>query len=233
MGPKDMKRIMISLLLCLVLYPFEIVYADDDYDDSFSVEDISSLPSSDDSYLDSNKSTNADDYNFGNEFREPTNESNNEKEETSYSHTHKEYVSGSSNMPAFITAPGEKVIVVNPRIHAWGAYSETGKLMRSGLATAGSSWCDDLQRPCRTKTGVFRIYSLGDETCVSKKFPLGEGGAPMPYCMYFNGGQGIHGSHELAHANLSHGCVRISVSDAKWLRYNFTHVNTKVIVKPY
>ena len=55
----------------------------------------------------------------------------------------------------------------------------------------------------------------------------------MPYSMYFNGSQGLHGSHELGEANLSHGCVRMSVDDAEWLRYNFAHIGTKVIIKSY
>ena len=127
----------------------------------------------------------------------------------------------------------EKYIVVNPRTHRWSALTADGRVIHSGLATAGSSWCDDLGHPCRTKTGTFRIMSLGDSDCVSKKFPLGEGGAPMPYCMYFNGGQALHGSHELAYANISHGCVRMSVSDARWIRFHFAEIGTKVIIKPY
>lgn len=136
-------------------------------------------------------------------------------------------------LPSTISAPGEKVIIVDPHIHAWGAYSSEGKLLRTGLASAGSSWCSDLGRPCRTRSGVFRIYSLGSASCISHKFPVGRGGAPMPYCMYFNGSQGIHGSYELAYANISHGCVRVSVSDARWLRFQFVHPNTKIIIKPY
>jgi hypothetical protein len=128
---------------------------------------------------------------------------------------------------------GEKVIIVNPRKHVWGAYSADGKLLRSGLATAGSSWCPDIHRACRTRSGTFRIYTLGNRSCYSKRYPVGKGGAPMPYCMFFNGNQGLHGSREIAEANLSHGCVRISVSDAEWVRYNFATIGTKVIVTPY
>lgn len=145
---------------------------------------------------------------------------------------HKHHAS-QSKMPATIDAPGEKVIIVNPQVHAWGAYSAQGKLIKTGLATSGSSFCRDLGKPCRTRIGVYRIYSLGEAGCYSKKFPLGRGGAPMPYCMFFNGGQGIHGSHELAEANLSHGCVRVSVSDARWIRFNFAEYHTKVIIEPY
>ena len=55
----------------------------------------------------------------------------------------------------------------------------------------------------------------------------------MPYCMYFHGNQALHGSHETADANISHGCVRLHVGDAEWIRFNFANVGTKVIIKPY
>lgn len=146
-----------------------------------------------------------------------------------------------SLFPAEIDPPGEKVIIVNPNVHAWGAYLPDGKLVHTGIATAGSRWCPDLHRPCRTKAGTFRIYSLGDDDCKSHKFPLPRGGAPMPYCMFFNGGQALHGSYEVVRANVSHGCVRLKVRDAEWLRYDFVdgpresngYQGTKVIIKSY
>jgi lipoprotein-anchoring transpeptidase ErfK/SrfK len=138
-----------------------------------------------------------------------------------------------SRLPSTIAAQGEKVIIVDPRVHAWGAYTADGKLLRSGLTTAGNKWCNDLGRPCRTRSGTFRIYSLGNSSCVSKRFPLGEGGAPMPYCMFFNGGQALHGSYEVVAGNVSHGCVRMTVDSARWIRQNFARIGTKVIVRPY
>lgn len=132
-----------------------------------------------------------------------------------------------------IRPPGERVIVIDPNIHMWGAYSPDGKLIRSGTATAGSSWCRDIGRSCRSKAGVFRIYSLGSAGCKSSKFPVGRGGAPMPYCMFYHGGQAIHGSHEVVRKNVSHGCVRVHVEAARWLRFNFAGHGTKVIVRPY
>ncbi|MBV9575844.1 MAG: L,D-transpeptidase [Gammaproteobacteria bacterium] len=151
------------------------------------------------------------------------------------------YASNGAPIPAAIKAQGEKLILVDPKEHAWGAYNATGQLIRWGLATAGANWCNDTGRPCRTKEGVFRIYSSGDETCISTKFPIPEGGAPMPYCMYFNGGEALHGSNEVVYDNVSHGCVRLHVSDAKWLRYQFAegpnatnhYRGTKVIIKSY
>lgn len=140
-----------------------------------------------------------------------------------------------------ISAPGEKVIIIDPNIHQFGAYTANGDLVRSGTVTAGGNWCRDIHRPCRTKAGSFRIFSLGSSSCRSHKYPLPRGGAPMPYCMFFNGRQGLHGSNEVVRGNISHGCVRMHVGDAKWLRFNFVegpgshngYRGTKVIVRPY
>ena len=146
-----------------------------------------------------------------------------------------------SSLPSHIPSRGEKFILVDPRDHVWGAYNVKGELLRWGLATAGANWCDDIDKPCRTKSGAFRVYSLGDESCISKKFPVPDGGAPMPYCMYFNGGQALHGSDEVVYGNVSHGCVRLHVNDAEWLRYHFVEApnaynhykGTLVVIEPY
>lgn len=138
-----------------------------------------------------------------------------------------------SRLPQQI-ATNEKVVLVDPRVHAWGAY-DNGTLVRAGLATAGSTWCPDLGRPCKTAAGSFRVQSLGAAECKSRTFPLPKGGAPMPYCMFFHGGQALHGvpAGEVVEGNISHGCVRLNVSDAEWLRFNFVNVGTKVQVSPY
>ncbi len=136
-------------------------------------------------------------------------------------------------MPAQIDPPGEKVVIVDPVLHQWGAYTPSGTLVRSGLASAGADYCPDMGSQCHTEIGSFRIRSLGSQGCKSPTFPIPRGGAPMPYCMYFNELQALHGSYELANANISHGCVRMHVSDARWLRYNFVQIGTLVIIKPY
>jgi lipoprotein-anchoring transpeptidase ErfK/SrfK len=59
--------------------------------------------------------------------------------------------------------------------------------------------------------------------------------------MYFNGGEAIHGSNEIEYNNVSHGCVRVHISDAQWLKQQFvegpTKSNgfhgTKVVIKSY
>lgn len=132
-------------------------------------------------------------------------------------------------------ATTEKVVVVDPRVHVWGAYGSDGNLIRAGLASAGSDWCSDLGRPCHTTVGSFRIFSLGSPNCKSSRFPIPRGGAPMPYCMYFHNSEALHGSPEgeVVEGNVSHGCVRVHVQDAEWIRYNFASNGTKIIVKPY
>lgn len=132
-------------------------------------------------------------------------------------------------------AVNNKTILVDPNVHAWGAYDSDGQLLRAGQASAGSDYCPDLGRRCHTKSGVFHIVSLGSENCKSTLFPLHRGGAPMPYCMFFNKGQALHGvpEGEVADANLSHGCVRLHVPDAEWIRFNFANIGTTVIVKSY
>lgn len=137
------------------------------------------------------------------------------------------------SLPSQINPPGEKMVLVDPIEHRWGAYDPSGRLIRSGLASAGRDWCADMGQECHTFTGTFRIRSLGGANCVSPSFPIPNGGAPMPYCMYFNKYQALHGSYELGNANLSHGCVRMRVSDARWLRYNFVEIGTLVVVESY
>lgn len=144
--------------------------------------------------------------------------------------------------PKFIDEPDEKVIIVDLKENAWGAYEEDGTLVHWGPATGGKAYCSDIGEGCRTQPGTFRINSLGSSNCVSSKFPIPEGGAPMPYCMFFNGGQALHGSPgQVMRQNVSHGCVRLLVPDAEWLRYEFVeppresnnYRGTKVVVLPY
>jgi lipoprotein-anchoring transpeptidase ErfK/SrfK len=138
-----------------------------------------------------------------------------------------------SSLPKQITPPGEKMVLVDPIEHAWGAYDANGVLLRSGLASAGADWCKDMGEECHTVTGSYRIRSLGSASCVSPSFPMPNGGAPMPYCMYFTEYQALHGSYEVVNGNISHGCVRMHVNDAKWLRFHFVQIGTLVVIESY
>lgn len=136
-------------------------------------------------------------------------------------------------LPANINSPGERMVVVDPRSHEWGAYNESGQLIRSGTASTGKAFCKDTGAPCYTHSGSYRVYYMGGPDCISARFPIPTGGAPMPYCMYFNGNQALHGSYQVGRAHLSHGCVRMHVQDARWLRYNFVSEGTLVRVLSY
>lgn len=140
-----------------------------------------------------------------------------------------------SRIPSHINTNGQRVVVVDPKVHTWGAYDSDGSLVKAGIATAGGNWCPDIGRPCRTNTGTFRVNSLGDGQCISRIYPKPHGGGLMPYCMYFSGGQALHGSPDstVVEDNISHGCVRMRIQDAEWMRYNFVSIGTKVVVKPY
>ncbi|EKD54440.1 MAG: enhanced entry protein EnhA [uncultured bacterium] len=144
--------------------------------------------------------------------------------------------------PKSITPPKEKVIIVDPNVLAFGAYNAAGRLVYWGPISAGSNYCRDLGTVCHTHSGTFRVFTLGEKSCYSHKFPLPRGGAPMPYCMYFNHGQALHGEpNGLPGYNASHGCVRLLVEDAAWLRFNFvdgpnagnTYQGTRVTIRSY
>lgn len=132
-----------------------------------------------------------------------------------------------ASFPTSIPPQGEKQIIVDPKIHMWAAYDEDGLLVKSGVATTGANYCRDIRRSCRTSVGTFRIESLGDASCKSRKFPVPKGGAPMPYCMFFHNGQALHGSNQVVRANASHGCVRLHAKDVKWIRFHFAEEPTR------
>jgi L,D-transpeptidase ErfK/SrfK len=135
-------------------------------------------------------------------------------------------------MPKQISAPGERYIYVSldPKVLAWGAYDETGTLKFWGPVSGGRGWCPDVGRGCNTATGKFHVYQKQGRWCVSSKFPIGRGGAPMPYCMFFRGGFALHGSYEVPGYNASHGCVRMFIPDARWLNEDFVSDDENVAV---
>jgi L,D-transpeptidase ErfK/SrfK len=135
-----------------------------------------------------------------------------------------------SPFPHEISAPGERIVMVSLSQMAWGAYDSNGELVKWGPASSARGYCPDEHRSCNTVTGHFAIYNKEGPECKSRKFPIGRGGAPMPWCMYFHGGFALHGSYEVPGYNASHGCVRLFVDDAEWLSQDFTDIGTPVIV---
>ena len=135
-----------------------------------------------------------------------------------------------SPFPLHRDTHGQKLIYVNLTQQAFGAYDEKGSLEYWGPVSGGKGYCPDIGRACHTATGEFKIYRKQGKECKSSRFPIEtQGGAPMPYCMHFNGGFALHGS-TLPGYNASHGCVRLFPEDAKWLNQNFTSLGTQVIV---
>ena len=135
-------------------------------------------------------------------------------------------------MKSYPTLLASNSFVFNPRTHSWTAISD-GRVIRHGRASGGRHYCPDIGRSCRTPSGVYSVIQKGGAGCRSSRYPVGEGGAPMPYCMFFSKYYAVHGSPDVPNYNASHGCVRVRPSDARWLHQNFMHVGTKVVIKPY
>ena len=142
--------------------------------------------------------------------------------------------------PNKIDGEKEKLIVVDQEKLAWGAYDPQGNLVLWGPISSGRDKCSDSNKSCRTLTGIFRVFSKENSKCTSDVFPIGKGGAKMPYCMYFHKGFALHGSDDIPGQRASHGCVRMFIQDAQWLNLNFVDLSsernnfmgTKVIVRP-
>ncbi|MCW5590135.1 MAG: L,D-transpeptidase [Legionellales bacterium] len=138
-----------------------------------------------------------------------------------------------NGLPSKRAATGNRVFVFSPTKMVWAAYDEQGQLVRHGEASGGKRWCGDVGRGCRTPVGTFKVYRKGGADCVSSKYPLGRGGAPMAYCMFFSGGSAIHASPVVPEYNSSHGCIRVHHEDARWLHQEFIRHGTTVQVLPY
>jgi L,D-transpeptidase ErfK/SrfK len=132
-----------------------------------------------------------------------------------------------------INPPGHKVILVSLQRLAFGAYNADGNLVHWGPISSAKGYCPDIGRHCRTSTGHFQVLYKKGKGCTSSRYPVGKGGAPMPYCMFFNGNFALHGSYDVPGYNASHGCIRLFISDAKWLNQEFTSSGgrTSVIVQ--
>jgi hypothetical protein len=136
-------------------------------------------------------------------------------------------------MPKEIKSTGKNIFIFSPKMRQWGAYNSSGELIAFGRANGGDSTCPDIGGPCHTPKGLYTVYRKGTSSCISHSFPVGKGGAKMPYCMFFHNGYSIHGSPYLSLHNGSHGCIRVTVESAQWLSSNFINTGTKVLVLPY
>lgn len=99
-------------------------------------------------------------------------------------------------------------------------YVQNGKIIKTMDARFGCA-------STRTREGTFRVFRKRRYT-VSSLY-----GSPMPYSMFFSGGQAVHYSSDFArrgYAGCSHGCVNIRAK--KKLRYVFNRIRLgdKVVV---
>lgn len=143
------------------------------------------------------------------------------------------YSKAVNHFPTHRAATGKKTFVFSPRYKVWAAYDENGNRVKVGPATGGSDRCPDQNRSCRTVTGKYSVLRKGEADCTSGKYPLGEGGAPMAYCMHFYKGFSIHGAPGFPDYHHSHGCIRVTNQDARWLNEDFLNVGSSVVVQPY
>ena len=127
------------------------------------------------------------------------------------------------------------VIIIDLSDHAFAAYDTFGSLVYWGPVSAGKNYCPDIGRDCSTPKGTYFMQNKQGAACFSSKYPVGKGGAKMPFCMYFHGGYAMHASTEVPGYNASHGCVRLFYQDAEWLNKNFVSIggdkSTEVIVR--
>lgn len=137
--------------------------------------------------------------------------------------------------PVRIAPFDRTVIIIDKSDHAFAAYDTFGSLVYWGPVSTGKDYCPDVGRGCKTPNGTYFMKSKQGAACFSSKYPVGKGGAPMPFCMYFHGGYAMHASTEVPGYNASHGCVRLFYQDAEWLNKNFVSIggekSTEVIVR--
>lgn len=121
-----------------------------------------------------------------------------------------------------IDPPGKKTIIVSLSKLTFAAYNADGALEHWGPVSGGKGYCPDIRRKCTSPIGSFAIYTKQGAYCKSTKYPVGRGGAPMPYCMFFHKGFALHGSNDVPGYHASHGCIRLFTKDAQWLNQEFT-----------
>jgi lipoprotein-anchoring transpeptidase ErfK/SrfK len=131
------------------------------------------------------------------------------------------WVPTEKDAPPAPLATGKAIVVslTNQRIYAY----ENGHLVHSALMSSGKVGTETVQ-------GDFRIYVKYPSTRMTGP---GYDIPDVPWTMYFYQGYGIHGAywHNDFGREMSHGCVNLETSEAKWF-YDFAPVGTLVRVLP-
>ncbi len=111
------------------------------------------------------------------------------------------------------------VSLLNQRIYAY----QDGHLVHSTLMSSGKAGNETVQ-------GDYHIYVKYVTTRMTgPDYDIPD----VPWTMYFYKGYGIHGAywHNDFGRTMSHGCVNLETSEAKWF-YDFAPVGTLVRVLP-
>ena len=128
-------------------------------------------------------------------------------------------IPGTSAQPRPATGDGERWIDVNLSTQTLVAYVGQKAVFRTQVSTGTP----------RTPTvaGTYRVYVKHKSTRMRGP---GYDLPNVPYVMYFYKGYGLHGTywHNNFGTPMSHGCVNLSVDDARWL-YDWASVGTKVV----
>ena len=128
-------------------------------------------------------------------------------------------IPGTSAQTPPATGDGERWIDVNLSTQTLVAYVGQEAVFRTNVSTGTS----------RTPTvvGTFHVYVKYESTRMQGP---GYDLPNVPHVMYFYQGYGLHGTywHNNFGTPMSHGCVNLSVDDARWL-YNWASVGTKVV----
>lgn len=84
------------------------------------------------------------------------------------------------------------------------------------------------KRRTPTRTGSYAIQSKYRSTRMRGQ---GYNVPNVPYAMYYSGGYALHGAywHNQFGTRMSHGCVNLRVSQARWL-YSWAPVGTRVVI---
>lgn len=134
--------------------------------------------------------------------------------------------------PNHLNGITHKLLLIDLAKFAFAAYGKNGNLIYWGPASGGKDWCDDTHHSCKSAAGHFTITRMRGVSCESSTYPLDtNGGAPMPWCMYYYKGFAIHGSTLSGFIDRSRGCIRLFNRDAQWLNQHFVKIGTDVIVE--
>lgn len=119
----------------------------------------------------------------------------------------------------------DKLITVDTgkqRLFAW----EGGRILNEFKVSTG-------MRYTPTVKGSFKVYIKNEKQNMKGSYPPYEPYflKDVPSVMFFKGSYAIHGTywHNKFGSRASHGCVNLSVADAKWL-YDWAPMGTRVEV---